>query len=50
MFNALGNGTGGINWDGLDVWVARFGIDDVEALMDKLVLIRLHEPPKPIEE
>lgn len=44
IFNLLSNGMGGISWDGLELQVAFFGIDDVEGLVSRLNLIKLHTP------
>lgn len=40
-YNLLANGMGGIDWAGLDVVVELLGIDDVEALIEALLCIRL---------
>lgn len=40
-YNLLSNGTGGIDWAGLDVVVEMLGIEDVEALIEALLCIRL---------
>ena len=45
VFNILSTGMGGIDWSGLDTLVALYGIDDVEGLINRLILIKLH-PPK----
>ncbi len=37
---------GGINWAGLDIVIAKLGIEDVEDLMDRLMIIKTHTPPK----
>lgn len=40
-YNLLSNGMGGIDWAGLDVVVEMLGIEDVEALIEALLCIRL---------
>lgn len=45
MFNALANGMGGIDWAGFEWWVQKLGVEDVEGLMERLMVIRLHSPP-----
>jgi hypothetical protein len=42
----LGNGMGGIDWAGLPLVVAMLGVDDVEALVDRMLTIKLHKPPE----
>lgn len=37
---------GGLDWAGLDIWVAKLGIEDVDDLLDRLLHIRLYTPPK----
>mgnify|MGYP006958834259 CR=1 FL=1 len=37
---------GGIDWAGFPLLVAKFGVDDVEGLIDRLLVIRGYEPPK----
>ena len=44
VFNILSTGMGGISWDGLDTLVALYGIDDVEGLISRLIVIKLHTP------
>jgi hypothetical protein len=41
----LTNGMGGIDWSGLPLVVALLGIDDVEAFVDRLLVIKTHKPP-----
>lgn len=45
MFNALSTGMGGLDWSGLETMAAVYGIDDVEGLIERLVLIKNHQPP-----
>jgi hypothetical protein len=39
---------GGIDWSGLGLQVNFFGIDDVEGLVSRLNLIKLHTPKEPM--
>jgi len=48
-WNLLSNGMGGIDWSGLGFVVELLGIEDVEALTDALLAIRLHKPPTGLE-
>ena len=50
IYNALCDGMGGINWAGLELWVEKLGVTDVDGLLDRLVVIRMHEPPKPLDQ
>jgi hypothetical protein len=43
---ALSNGMGGIDWAGFPLMVAKFGVDDVDGLIERLVVIKNHQPPK----
>lgn len=36
---------GGIDWQGLDLVTELFGITDVEGLVQRLAVIKLHKPP-----
>lgn len=45
IYNALANGMGGMDWSGLPLLVALHGVDDVEGLIDRLVVIKTHRPP-----
>lgn len=40
----LGNGSGGIDWAGLEVVCAWLRIDDIEGLMARLNIIKHHKP------
>lgn len=44
VWNALCTAMGGIDWSGLELQVLRHGIQDVEALMDALIVIKTHRP------
>jgi len=45
-WNLLHNGSGAIQWQGLDLVREYLGIDDVEGLMDRLRIISAYKPPK----
>lgn len=45
-FNLLANGTGGIDWAGLPVVVELLGVEDIEDLLHRLEVIRMHKPPE----
>lgn len=45
IFAALANGMGGLDWPGLPLFVGLYGVQDVEALVDRLLVIKLHRPP-----
>jgi hypothetical protein len=40
----LANGMGGIDWAGLPYVVATLGIDDIEILINRLMVIKAHKP------
>ncbi len=42
----LANGMGGLDWAGLQLAVAMFGITDIEGLIDRLLVIKSHKPPE----
>ncbi len=42
VFNLLANGMGGIDWQGLPLVCGWLGISDVEGLMERLAVIKLH--------
>lgn len=44
VFNALSNGMGGISWDGLETLATLYGVEDVEGLIERLIVIKTHEP------
>lgn len=46
VWNMLSNGMGGMDWAGLQLAVAMFGIVDVEGLIDRLLLIKAYKPPE----
>lgn len=37
---------GGIDWAGLSLFVGLYGVEDVEGLIDRLLVIKSHTPPK----
>lgn len=43
-WNMLSNGSGGIDWQGLPLAVELFGIEDVEALIEGLLVVKTHRP------
>mgnify|MGYP006921413407 CR=1 FL=1 len=46
IFNALANGSGGLDWQGLEFMAAYFGAHDIEALVHRLLIIKGHRPDK----
>lgn len=42
----LHNGNGGIEWAGLEFVVGLLGVDDVEALIDRLYVIKTYRKPE----
>jgi hypothetical protein len=40
----LANGSGGFDWSGLPLLVGWLGVRDVEGLLMRLAVIRLHKP------
>lgn len=44
-WNLLANGSGGLDWGGLDFVAELLGVRDVEALVHRLGVIKLHKPP-----
>jgi hypothetical protein len=43
-FNLMSNGMGGIDWNALPLAVVMYGVHDVEALIDRLMIIKTHKP------
>ena len=43
-WNMLANGSGGIDWQALPLAVELYGVDDVEALVEGLLVVKLHKP------
>jgi hypothetical protein len=46
VWNYLHNGHGGIDWAGLPLIAAVLGVEDVEALIHRLLVIKTHKPPE----
>lgn len=45
-WNMLANGMGGLDWAGLPAVLAYLGITDVDGLIHRLQVIKLHKPPE----
>lgn len=45
VFNAISNGMGGCDWSGLELVAAKFGIEDIDGLIDRLITIKTHRAP-----
>lgn len=43
----LANGMGGMDWAGLPLACELFGVTDVEALLQRLLVIKTHNPRRP---
>jgi hypothetical protein len=50
VWNMLQNGMGGLDWSGLPVALEVVGVDDVEALIARLMVVKAHKPPKEEKE
>lgn len=46
VFNLLADGMGGVNWSGLPLICGWLGLTDVEGLMQRLSVIKLHRKPE----
>jgi hypothetical protein len=46
VFNLLADGMGGMNWSGLPLICGWLGLTDVEGLMQRLAVIKLHRKPE----
>lgn len=46
VYAMLANGMGGLDWAGLPLACAYHGVRDVEGLMQRLLVIKLHDPKK----
>ena len=44
-YNYLANGSGGVDWAGFELIAGMLGIDDVEGLAHRLLIIKTHQPP-----
>lgn len=42
----LANGMGGLDWAGLPLACAYYGVGDIEALVHRLMVIKLHNPKR----
>ena len=42
----LSNGMGGLDWAGLPVVAAYWGVTDMEGLMHRLYVMKIHQPPE----
>lgn len=47
VFAMLANGMGGLDWAGLELAAEMFGASDREALMERLLVMKLHKPDLP---
>lgn len=45
-WNMLSDGQGGIDWAGLPYACAHFGVQDVQGLMDRLMVIKAWRKPE----
>jgi hypothetical protein len=45
-FRLMSNGMGGLDWAGLPLAVARYGVRDVAGLIDRLLIIKGHRAPR----
>jgi len=46
IHNALANGMGGLDWQALPLFAAMYDVQDVEDLIERLLVIKMHKPPK----
>jgi hypothetical protein len=44
VFNATANGMGGVQWTALPLFVALYGVQDIEGLIDRLLVLLQHRP------
>ena len=42
----MSNGSGGLDWAGLDVVAELLGVHDIDALVRNLATLKLHRPPE----
>lgn len=45
MYRALATGHGGIDWAGLPLMIEWLGIDDIDALLARLLVLKTHRAP-----
>lgn len=50
MHALLANGMGGIDWAGLPLACAWLGVRDVDALLQRLLLIKTHDPKRMLDD
>lgn len=50
VYAMLANGMGGLDWGALPFAAEFHGVDDIEALTQRLLVIKLHRPKRPGEE
>lgn len=50
MANLLANGMGGFDWAGLPLVCGWLGVQDIEGLMDRLQVIKLHRKRKDTDD
>lgn len=46
VYALCANGMGGLDWSAVPLQAARYGVDDVEGLLDRLEVIKLHRRPE----
>jgi hypothetical protein len=46
IYALAANGSGGLNWEAVPMLAAWVGVQDVEGLMHRLAVIRLHRKPE----
>lgn len=44
VFNATATGNGGIEWQAVPLFAAFYGVQDIEGLIDRLLVIKSHRP------
>lgn len=45
IFSAMKNGSGGLDWGGLPIFIELFGVEDVAALLQRLLVIKSYRKP-----
>lgn len=45
VFTALKDGSGGLNWGGLGLFIEYFAVDDVAGLLQRLLVIKSYRKP-----
>jgi hypothetical protein len=46
IWNMTANGMGGMDWSGFPLMCEWLGVQDVEAVLHRLLIIKSHKPPK----